>query len=187
MAGFEDIDDDMEKASGENFKKEDLRDGEYVVEIAKAEATSAAAGPMAKLQLRIVSGGPDEAYLKKIQGKTIDQVYFFMSKVKNGKPGETAKNEVAINNFKRDFKMLGMDLAEYAAAGHKFSAVVEPCVAVAVGMRVLIKKSQKDDTDKNGQPVTYHNLYLNKRAADDGKPLKLSYEELVKAAPELPF
>lgn len=179
MAGFADLDDDVAAATGESFSKEQLPDGEYTVEVEKGESKEVKKAVIVTLYLKLLDGGP------KLQGRIFQHQYWLVSM-------DGSKSESQINQLKKDLNTIGFNLDAYHEAGQKFSMVVGKTMLAVNGMKLAVKKSSKVADPLPGKaPRTFHNVYVNKRLPEDGKPTKVSLaelEELAKAAaPADPF
>lgn len=87
------------------------------------------------------------------------------------------------NRVGKDLTTLGFDCEEWTKANSRpFSQEILKVAKVLKGLRFKGKKA----TNKSDGKV-YHNLYVNKRLENDGKPARLGPEQLDAADPDDPF
>ena len=153
MRKFDKYDDDFETApvGGGASTKDKIPDGEYVAVVESVTDKELGNQTIVSLKLKILTDGP-------AAGSTFDHDYWL-----SDKQGKT--NEITMSQLKADLTALGFQADQWKQQGRKFGTELPRVLLVLPGVRVQMKKSTKEKDKK-----TYHNVYLNKRGAEDGKP-----------------
>lgn len=138
-------------------KLDDLLDGEYNCAIEKAKLKHLVTKEMMvlELSLEILTPGRD-------QGSRVQHSVF------------VKRDPESQGRFAELLAILGFDVKEWKKDnGRPFSEEVIKIPVVLEGMRFHAKKSTSTSNNK-----TYHNLFINKRDASDGKPSIIGPAEL---------
>lgn len=173
---LEDFDDDFPTATapaGRAGKLEDLPDGEYLFEITRCEVKgddeTRGNGPLVTLKLQVLTDGPQfEA--------NVEHTYWL---TKKDDAGQRVKNERDVGQLKKDLETLGFDVKEWTKEhARPFSAEL---LKAAKAMRGVAFHGKKK-TNTGNQGKKFHNLYVNSRSDQDGKPGTFGPAELAAAA-----
>lgn len=170
MASLEDFEDAAETPvatrPGGKIDMKDLPDGDYKFAVlGMAEKQIPGGRLLVEIAVEVVSDCPQD-------GAKLDQVYWL-----NRKDGSA--DDIAFGRLRKDLETLGFDTPEWKkSSGRSFSGEFKKACGVVRGVGFHGKK-----VTKNGYP----NLYVNRRADDDGKPAKFGPEELAAGAEEDPF
>lgn len=169
---MEDLETDFEEAKGTGRtagKIDDLPDGEYVFEISSGDAMETNSGPLVKLKLMIFAPGSPH------DGGKIDRDYWLTEKDRD--TGDRVKSTRNIDLLKKDLKTLGFDCENWTRGNNRpFSVELDRAMGVISGVRFHGKKSSKPKDNKPGE--SWHNLYVNARVKDDGRPAAFGPAEL---------
>lgn len=166
MASLADFEDKAEVAPptrpGGKSDLDQLPDGKYKFAVTgMTQKTTKGDRLLVEIGIECVSDG---AYF----GKKFDHVYWL-----NKDSGD--RDEMAFDRLRRDLTTLGFDVANWkSSSGRPFAAEFLKACGVIAGVEFNGKKV----TNKEGYP----NLYINDRAAGDGKPEKFGESELKTAA-----
>lgn len=155
--------DDVDEEFKLGGKPEDLTDGEYdfTIRDAKVKNLAAKSKLIIELKLDVLTAG-------KHQGHEIQHTLYISDKDSAVRVG-------------RDLKTLGFDCDNWTRANDRpFSQEI---MKIGKVLRGLMFKGKKQ-TNKGTDGRTFHNLYIQKRLASDGKPTVLGPAELDAADPE---
>lgn len=142
--------------AGRDAGVEDLTDGDYELAIRSAVLKSLKAKQMTILELGLEVLSPG-----KHQGAGIKYPVFL-------------KDADSAARLGRDLMTLGFDCEDWTKAnGRPFSQELGKAMLVLPG---IVMVCHKKTNAKDGK--TFHNLYINKRGAGDGKPQKFGPAEL---------
>lgn len=147
-------------------KAEDLPDGEYTFAVEAAEyKPDTSAGPIASLKLVVVSDGPHD-------GLKVEKSWF-LSRLDNG---NRVRDDKQVENLMLDLKTLGFDPENWTVANGRPFRKEFARAAKAMAQMMVLGKKKANVSASNGK--TYHNLHLNKRSDQDGKPAEITKEYL---------
>ena len=151
-------------------KLDKLPDGEYQLELASLAVKDDK--DLVSVLWTILTPGP-------LMGAKVERPYFLVKdeKGEDGKrTGKRIRSDRDKGDLDRDLQKLGFDVDSWSKAngGAGWLASLKMATNVAKGIGVLAEKKTSDSG--------FHNLYLRKRSADDGKPEKFTNEHLSSAS-----
>lgn len=166
MFDLRNFDDEFEPAAPASTfcKPEEIPDGIYDFCIVTAVTKQPKGNFLVELGLRIESAG-------KCEGMVVQHAMFM--------------NDLdSVKRVGRDLKTLGFDTDNWKKAnGRPFSVEFEKALKILPGIRVRGRKKTNEKKEQGKVVAVYHNLYLDKRLATDGKPEFFGAGELNAVAP----
>lgn len=174
LSGFDDVADKVPVGGKQGLKG--IADGDYQMQIEKAEIVTGQYGTQVKMKMIILTDGL-------YKGVEVDNIYYLTNKDK--KTGTESLNETSVGIVKKDLEVMGFDVGNWTKAnGHPLSAQLPKATATITAVKPVV--NCKKSTSGDGK---YHNLYLNERVILPSQPEKFSQEFIDKCGEgeDLPF